>query len=489
MLHKYNYLLETDDNLCIYLLELLNSSPSYMIDTSEVMEILTISEYKVKTLISKLKEELTFKRSIPTVIEMKKKNSYIEASGIDEEVIKRLRLSYFQKSVRSKIFYSNLFYSNFNPTANELKQWGMSQSLYYDRKRKVTLGFTNELSLFTECKAPWSEINIRLRAFEIYYYFYEGIDLPFQNYRALVDYFYQILLMQFDIRLKDTQKIKLKIFLSVQIGRIKKHKIVARENLNTLQDQAVGKELVPYYQTKLALDLESAATESAYTFLFLYNQGFIAFNAEYTTENVRKTAKEMSQELTAPIQKYLEQKETEALQKLENKITQINVLFLTMYIEATTFTSMYQIFYFSENYPLFHQTIMRFLKTQHGFKLSEEGQNSLYYRYMFAFIYAIPNKISLEKIRINVDFSQGEQYNQYIKNILQNILQMNNVSIEEYRSSKTDIYLSDFYLAKCPSDQVIWKNPPLPHDWLLLGNKITEIRANKTKDFIEKSET
>ncbi len=88
----------------------------------------------------------------------------------------------------------------------------------------------------------------------------------------------------------------------------------------------------------------------------------------------------------------------------------------------------------------------------------------MYYDYLFFLI----TQIAVEKLKdpvfICIDFSHSSIYKKYIQTMLSSLQSMN-ICYEEKLSTKTQIYLSDFFIDTLPCYQVVWKRPPTPEDW------------------------
>ncbi|MBO0431697.1 hypothetical protein [Enterococcus sp. DIV0660C] len=77
-------------------------------------------------------------------------------------------------------------------------------------------------------------------------------------------------------------------------------------------------------------------------------------------------------------------------------------------------------------------------------------------------------------ITITIDFTLGEQYNNYIAN---NIVHLPFVTlkVDNQYSPQTDIYLSDVLPEIVESDYLIWNSPPSSKDWKVFGNLVSKI--------------
>lgn len=103
---------------------------------------------------------------------------------------------------------------------------------------------------------------------------------------------------------------------------------------------------------------------------------------------------------------------------------------------------------------------------------------------MFALITEVPTEALPDKVYLCVDFSQGSVYTTYIENTLKSF---NNVHIviQHEIDDMIDIYLSDFKSEAVKPLQIIWENPPTPHDWQMLGDTIIAIRHNHSRDIYQ----
>ena len=110
--------------------------------------------------------------------------------------------------------------------------------------------------------------------------------------------------------------------------------------------------------------------------------------------------------------------------------------------------------------------------------LSQEEYSQLYYDYLFTLIVEIPTSSFSDQVHIAVDFSQGSEYNDYIKEKL-NELMFLNIRIDKFVTPQTDIYLSNHFDSTFKNKQVIWENPPLTEDFIHLRSLIIRVKHDK----------
>ncbi|WP_175265027.1 hypothetical protein [Lacticaseibacillus nasuensis] len=313
--------------------------------------------------------------------------------------------------------------------------------------------------------------------FGLYYTVYTGIATPFPALADQVAPYLKACIHIIGHSLLPTQRVKLTTFIKVWLLR--------RRNGDNLP-------ATPRHYTAGGYDALSAALETAgespvptaecdYLYQFLVTQHYLELPAaqlptlfpladELTRQFIAQLAQSNVATLTEPI-----------LRDLTSRLMQIHLRFTTFYLEPTTFIAADQVSFFANLYPEFETVITRFLnglKARPEFNLSENMLTNLYFSDMFALINTIPSTALTQVIQICVDFSAGALYSDYVMRSLAAFGHAN-IRVTQNLDANTDIYIADFHADDLTIPQVIWQNPPTPHDWSQLAALILDCTQQK----------
>ena len=106
----------------------------------------------------------------------------------------------------------------------------------------------------------------------------------------------------------------------------------------------------------------------------------------------------------------------------------------------------------------------------------------VFYRYLMILVSTIQLDAVMEPIIVCVDFSFGQEYNNFIKKNFALFVNLN-VNVQFMYDEHTDVVVTNLNSAYDDFDveKVIWLDPPRAIDWAHLSDRILEIRATKTK--------
>lgn len=113
----------------------------------------------------------------------------------------------------------------------------------------------------------------------------------------------------------------------------------------------------------------------------------------------------------------------------------------------------------------------------------------VFYKYLMILVSQVALERVMPKLTICIDFSFGQEYNEFIQKNLSFFVNLN-MEIKFVYDEQTDIVITNLnseYEA-LSVEKVIWLDPPRPIDWANLGNRILEIRAEKREKVLMESE-
>lgn len=482
---NFNDFLEEDGRFKYYILELLANKGNSYLSVGKLMDILLLSKYKVSNYLSEIKADC-HTLNMDVQLEIYESGEIICENILPREV-RLLRLHYLKQSNLFKIFEAYLCAKSEVNNEYLMTKLYVGQTKFYQYRSELIKLLEERQIKIVKNQLQGKEENIRLFAFEVYYYFYNGIEWPLEENKSAVKEISVFVSQLFRLSLAPTKKSKLDLFLSVQVVRLKAQNFLNTELQTNFQEKYFDQwnRVALFFKRNFQLSEECLRKEVDFLFSFLGIQEYLDKEIAIKIE----TSDERIDAVTAGLMKAVE--ESQHLQSVENlhsylpeletALRRVNQKLFTFYIEPTTFISEEQITFFEESYPIFHEIIHRFLEgvnRKYGYDFSDEKKTNLYYDYMFVFLDQLPVDILPDKVYICIDFSQGYAYVRYIEKMLGYFSNLN-IVIEKKVTSHTDIYISDFLDFSLMCEQIIWKNPPIALDWERLGNIIIKIKGEK----------
>lgn len=481
---NYSYLFSDNDELAYQLLKLMLVDSNQTLVESKVIEDLRISSYLLNKLIEGINNDLQ-KISTPEhpIYLNEPEKNILRGNQLTTQALNKLALMFLERSNNFKIFEYHAFECNIMAKTTFMKAKFISNTAYYTNERELFSKLKSRHITSDSLNESRKEYDNRLYLFQIYYTAYNGIKSPMSDLDPAIDHVIDDLRSTFNINFLPTGLNKLSIFLKVWLKRLQNQDELQKGVIQNIDDQLYD-QLTPiftYLERKLSLKLGKYERNFLYSFLVI--QKYI--NTDLTTLKVDAT--QQAKTLSTAFMKQLNQQailnpdSTAIPDALYNQIFEINLQFLTFYIEPSTFVDTEQVTFFEESYPLFNTVVVNYLHNlinHFNIEMSDDSVVGLYFSYMFAMIDLIEPTDLIDVVRICVDFSQGELYTNYIIKTLESFSNVY-IEVQHALSANTDLYLSDYESSFINHRQVIWVNPPSPTDWQLLADKIISIKKQK----------
>lgn len=167
---------------------------------------------------------------------------------------------------------------------------------------------------------------------------------------------------------------------------------------------------------------------------------------------------------------------------LTNKLLKINAKILIPVFINTSQSNAEEWSFYENSYLTVDKLAKKLLQVSRDYNkvrsVSQEEYSELYYSYLFTLIVEIPTSAFSDQVHIAVDFSQGPEYTDYIKEKLNELLFLN-IQIDKFVNSQTDIYLSNHFDPTFKNKQIIWEHPPLTEDFIHLRSLIVRVKNDK----------
>ncbi|MGM0124812.1 hypothetical protein IGI37_002206 [Enterococcus sp. AZ194] len=475
-----NYLLLEDQYYKITVLQYLELNKNQYCTINKLSDVLSISKYKTAKFIQLLHEELNLLFS-DTDIEIEiLASGEIISKNISHRTIKELRMNYLKSSTLFQLFHN--FLVKETPLDRQIDDLHMSRSSAYNQHRELKSIVQTDNLLLKKNQILGDEFQLRIRLYNLYYEAFNGIYSPFPDFiQVKANQLIDQLIHSTKCSLSETKKIKLASFINVWLTRLRMNHYI-EESFVTVEPSAYREFLTEELVHSWGVPKDKVSNEIAFLFSFIYLEdidkdlieSFLRNDTELAVEQI---AHQFLQYLS---NECLLNKQDEV--KLLNEVKDINRKWLIYHFKETTFIIKKEFHYFQEVNPKLDSIVKNFLDTLEGRKLffDEAEMSKLYYDYLFLLVTKLPISKIEQPLYICIDFSHGENYNQYIQLMLSSLQSMN-IKYEEKITRQTDIYISDCLIHQKGYKQLIWKKPPTPDDWRDLGELLVELKGAKAE--------
>lgn len=467
-------------------MEIIEIRKGQFLTIDKLCDILGLSKFKVTNYIEELNAELTGMNEEKFItIEVDGELNYGE---ITTEIIRHQKLAFLMDS---KVF---LLFDSLVQRTTHIEKFAetnfISISKAYEVRKELKKIMKSKDLKIKNGILEGNEFDVRNLVFEVYYYFFNGIQYPFdRQVKKMSQHLIKILVANFHIRLTPTKKIKLELFLSIQYLRISQRKMIHIDYINeeklvdpifkmsALRENLFGEQLSKEKDIK---------AELSFLYFFLTTQDIIETEIIYLDDTLQEKITAITDAFIKVTENHLTFKQEISLsnqqdiyKQLAKELNKVNKKMMAFQTMATTFISEDQVAFFKENYPAFHELITDMMGSSSFFtNFSNTEKTKIYYDYMFLMIATIPLNSIEEPIYVCVDFSHGAHYSTFIASNIDSFKNLN-IKIERSLSSRTNLYMSDFLIKNIPCEQIIWKNPPSAADWEIFADVVLKIKGDK----------
>ena len=474
---KPNMLLNEDYHYKWGILQVLEYKKNDFYTLGQLMEVTGISKYKISKYLEEIVDEFS---DIDIVVNISvEPGNIIVTKGLDNLILKKIRLYYLENSLNFQILES-IFYEVTQSDEKLSKKLIIGRNQLYKRIREVNK-FLDDVNLrIDNLKIVGAEQDIRSTFFSLYDEFYTGLKLPFNDdISKLVNKFVSGFSLMEKVNLPKTQEFKFSIYTGVaQIRIINNHFLSSSPIEINFAEAKRYKDILHFPLTASEDEINDEISSLLY-----YSQvenffGEVRWNKANSADNdIMNLVEGITGEFVANIKNKFEFINPMELETIQNSLSMVNQKWLYFHFKETTFISDNSFSYLQELYPEYDKLIREFFDRKDISKLfaTSDEEVNVYYSYIFILINNIPINQVGESVYICVDFSKGTEYNKFIKNSIDSFRDLN-IIFEEYVSKRTNLYVSDYVSDKLRCKQIIWKNPPGPSDWKELGDVLIGIK-------------
>ncbi|MFG5432819.1 helix-turn-helix domain-containing protein [Enterococcus faecalis] len=363
-------------------LDLLNDSARYQLDILRIfntrkgqcisvellVELIGVSKFKVNKYINELEQALE-KVTSARIIRLSK--GEIEIHSLTNEVIRKIQLYYLKQSDLFLFFHEMI---QFESTPEKFSQkYFLSRSKAYMIKNRLEDILSEADIHINEGKLVGDEMKIRREIFDIYYYFFNGLESPFDiTFRKKIHEVMEVIIYTLNLETIMTRLAKLELFLSITILRImKKNYVEAVEiEFDATYSEEIQQQLV-LIQNKLqkseTIPKEKQEYEQLWLLIFLLSEECISLTDYAQKIKSCTDVTDVTNKQVNYLFKTLKLSFTET-EKQQRRLQLIQVLNLTNFKLAfanysrLTFITQDQEGILTELYPQFHQVAKKFIE-------------------------------------------------------------------------------------------------------------------------------
>ncbi|MBP2099880.1 helix-turn-helix domain-containing protein [Enterococcus rivorum] len=452
-----------------------------------------MSKSKLKYTFLCLEEDLKEFGNFKVLIEASAQK--VDTLHVTAALIDNLRLFYAKKSGMFLLFDA-IVVSDISSSEFE-KRYFFSRTKVFNLRKKLE-SLLNEVGITLEMqKLIGEEKAIRKFIFEVYYYYFNGLEFPFpSNVKINVEKTKNSLISIFECDHRPTKMKQLELFIGVCFLRIKWQYFLTESVLNlelfdsfqykSMRDHILKQVTFPIENRSNTVDFELDFLLAFMTVENIFLSSMrrqVSFHEKKETQLTTLFLEIVDFELTVlkgcsvPDKKVI-------LEKLKRNFQTIHRRLLCFILPKYAFNYWYRNGDFEEMYPEFHRIATRFMSIFDNFMECKNffiDKSALYYDYMVSLIVSMPQNYLESPIYVCVDFSAGEIYAEYVFEKL-NHLKRHGIQIQHKIDNKTDIYLSDHTNNKLLCKQIVFQNPPKENQWQLLKQTVLDIKKTKSSN-------
>lgn len=448
---NYYVFLNKNDQETLQVAWRLTTSTSNELYINEIVDWLKLSHYKLNRLISDLQSGLAQITHDPKAVQVS--NGKLMGRNLNCEYFRQFQLMLLHQSLPFQIFEFDYVNRQRQSRQTFLEQHFISKSTYYKIRAQIeehlaaASGYKNSIKLNLH-----REFMTRSQITKVYYYYCMGLEDPFPEQNELVAKLVNVVIMTYRLMLSPGEKAQLRLFLHVQLMRIKnQHFVNLRDVLQLPQDHQT-ETVKTFFKNHLGylqgIDCDS---EVAYLLAYLSSQcytntlaiKFVNAIDGCFSEARRKFLVDLRQAqiLNQPQVSDHQMKEmVERLIRLSSKL----LIFDFQYDSMEWQDSKQKIKSDFPGLQLLADTLTDRLSKIFYLNPSDVEYDRISYNYLVELVVSLPPHAVRDRIQICVDFVGGAAMRDYVAANLRHFF-FRNVDVTTTLTKQTDIYVTDLY--------------------------------------------
>lgn len=476
MLQEFVPFLDKNNYQIVRFFEFLLEKDDFSANYKEIEDALNISSYKLQEIISAIHSLGHEIKDVSFSVE----NNKVTFTGLDTVAVRKVILHEVRRSIRFKVFL-HAFLNPHDLSDKEFqKREGISRATYFRIKNKLLHEIGSDLIK----KLSTNEVACRFYIFNVLYYF-SYLTFPNASVKKRISNTINraIIIAQLsptNCQHKQYLYFGIVNFCRDRIGRRlshteDKHLVQAKMTSNTKKFMSFFSKTWPlaannsfWYVRIISTFLLATGTTSQVIIGSLKNYGQVE---KLTSKQMSLVHDFLRKDLTAQND-----------DKLTKALANINAKILVPFFFNNSYQSVYDQKYYAESYTTVDKLAKLLITIREKFQskrsINQTERVQLYYSYLFVLMSEIPQNNFSEPVHIAVDFSQGFEYTNYIKEKVSELTFLN-VKLDNFINPKTDIYVANNIDPSFKNKQIVWDHPPLSKDMLQLHDSIIQIKKEK----------
>ncbi|MBO0462414.1 MULTISPECIES: helix-turn-helix domain-containing protein [unclassified Enterococcus] len=471
----YEFLLNKEDRRSYNLLKYLERSVTLTESLSKLQEELELSPFLVKKTIDNLKSDISdwdlsesFKLSTENV------EIILEING---DYTSNYVLSKYIKQSLSTALLISIFSREFTSLEDFMEEHHVSYSVAYKTIKRLQ----KELNYYNITLEKGKMIGSRTNILFFMYHLFLLINPSFE------DVYEQKIISEVEQIMDSLQQMfvfsnyeKQKLFHCLALGKIE----------NTREEINIKDEIVHFFDEAETLRLKQTLSLRSINYTYYLLAWLYSYNKlddSYINRNEDSKIQLLNQLFVNKVEKNFTRLapaiKSELLKGLER------VHFTSKYYPIEKFNRIEidtQFFY--QTYPEFYLFLLEYTKNIiDEFSDFSRNKSILFFNYLMLLIHTVPVDHLKVPVKIGIDFSYGELYNEFIKKNLAMYVNLNVAIIDPNLHHEADIVITnmnDVYDSES-TNVIVWLDPPRVVDWANLTKKILELQTGDEADLID----
>lgn len=482
----YYVFLNKNDQVLLQVAWKLVTAPDNTIYVSDITEWYGLSHYKLSNLLNDLKSGIA--QVTDDAVTVKMTNGKLSSRGFNCDAFRELQLVLLHQALPFQTFEFDYVNRLHQSRQTSLDQHYISKSTYYKTRAQI-----EEYLIENDMCRHSSKLNIhrefmtRTQITKVYYFYYIGIADPFPEQNELVAKLMNVVLMTYRLMLSPSEKSRLRLFLHVQLMRIKNQHFVNLRDVLQLphgsQPETLKTFFVNHFGYIHGIDCES---EVAYLLSYLSSQSYDnTLHVEFINS--------IDDCFTLARRRFMVELQTAAiLDHQEVTDEQLKVLvarLLRMSRKLLIFDFQYDSMEWQgstqkvkSDFPGLQRLADRLTElicNIFNLDINKLEYDKISYNFLVELVNGLPPQSIKDRIQICVDFAIGNALRDYVVSNLQHFF-FGNVDVGTSLTKQTDIYLSDLY--NHTVNGVLQITVPIVYDFNALqrlAEKVSEVREAK----------
>lgn len=470
---NYEFFLGKEEHRSYSLLKYLEESNSLSETYGELQEELAMSNFILKKTINQLQEDLAY-YGLAEHLRLVPSDAYLQLVIDGKCSSKTLLSKYLSRSLSLQMMIA-FFKREYHSTEEFAEEHHVSYSVAYKVLQQLKKKLVDYHIFLDKRQLAGNQININLFLSAVFLL----ADLPHRqiySFRTVKTVKKVSKWLEAHYLLTEYEKQKLFHYLAVFVERDRKNRLSIDKEVTEVFTEKCLEQF-----SELSQYLSNSCIYAVICWLFLHGK----LEKQLIDEKRNPELSQMNDRFLAQFEQQFHRLSEQISDEVYINLSRIH--FGVLYYPMGLFEEFeMNIEFFKQNYPEFYYFLIQYLQ-----KLIDERpelqvfQIFLFFNYLMLLINLVPLNLVNDALHVLVDFSYGEEYNQFIKKNLLFFANLNIEIVDSMEESDPDIVItngSDLYDEE-DMQVIIWLDPPRTIDWVNLTQSMLEIKKQKYNEF------